>query len=265
MKLVFIGDPHGNISAMRKIPLKNIDVIFITGDLGSSNLQRKMAFENIKRKNMGLSAKEFSPKIRKRAFMQTFSSCIKTIKYLSRFAPVYVIFGNIESSNAMTRNESKKIGLPLPFLTDELNSMKNVKVINNARVNIQGINIGGLEYFIDASWVREFKPDNYIRRLLSAQKTTLQAQHVLEGFGEIDVLLCHQPPYGVLDKVSWSDAPKHWQGKHAGSKTILQYIKKHKPKYVFCGHIHESAGTQKVGNTVVCNLGSGKYSIVEFP
>jgi hypothetical protein len=34
----------------------------------------------------------------------------------------------------------------------------------------------------------------------------------------------HQPPYGILDKVtSKYGAPKAWYGRSAGSKTILKY------------------------------------------
>jgi len=68
----------------------------------------------------------------------------------------------------------------------------------------------------------------------------------------------------VLDKVTAKFAPKHWQGKHAGSQAILQYIKSKSPKYVFCGHIHEGQGTAKIGETEVYNLGVGEYKIVEF-
>jgi len=75
--------------------------------------------------------------------------------------------------------------------------------------------------------------------------------------------LCHQPPYGVLDKVTARFAPPAWRGKHAGSKSILKYIKAKQPKYVFCGHIHEGKGMQRVGKTEVYNLGCGGYKIIE--
>ena len=71
-------------------------------------------------------------------------------------------------------------------------------------------------------------------------------------------------PYKILDKVAAKFAPKNWQGKYAGSKTILKYIKNKSPKYVFCGHIHEGKGIKKIGKTQVYNLGSGEYKILEF-
>ncbi|MFQ5531940.1 MAG: hypothetical protein ACE5ES_04955 [Candidatus Nanoarchaeia archaeon] len=78
--------------------------------------------------------------------------------------------------------------------------------------------------------------------------------------------MCHQPPFGYLDKVSGKfGAPKHWRGKHAGSKVILDYIKKHQPKYVFCGHIHEGKGKTKIGKSIVYNVGfNGDYVVIDI-
>jgi len=264
MKILVVGDPHGSLEKIKKIPKQNIDLILLTGDLGKADLVRKMAFENIERKKRGLPEKEFSPQQKKRGFMEAYSSSLKVVRYLSRYSPVYTIFGNVESSNFETRKNSKEIGLPLPFLTNSLNSIKGVKVINNRFVKVYNIKIGGLEYFIDTCWVREFKPSDYKKRLSNSKKDSKKAKSVLNSFRKLDILVCHQPPYGYLDTVSNPNAPKHWKGKHAGSKVILDYIKKQKPKYVFCGHIHEGEGKTRIGNTLVYNLGVGGYKIIEI-
>lgn len=264
MKIAVIGDPHGNLEKIKKIPLKGSDLILVTGDLGKAELARQMAFENIRRKKEGLEEKEFSSTQKKKAFMESYHSSMKIIRYLNKFAPVFTIFGNVETSNYYTRKQSKEIGLSLPFLYNDLNNISNVSVINNKFRNFKGIKIGGLEYFTDTSWVKEFKPSEYHKKMKSAKRETGKAKRVLKRFrNRIDILICHQPPYGYLDKVGGA-APKHWQGKHAGSKTILDYIKRYQPKYVFCGHIHEGEGKAKIGNTEVYNLGVGGYNIIEF-
>ncbi|HEB47076.1 MAG TPA: hypothetical protein ENI22_01255, partial [Candidatus Pacearchaeota archaeon] len=255
MRILAIGDPHGNLGKIKKIPLKGIDLILLTGDLGSANLMRKMVFKNIERKKKGLSEIEYSPAQEKKAFMEAYDSSIKIVGFLSKHAPVFTIYGNVESSNPETRKISKEIGLNLPFLTNTLNKMKNVRVINNRLANFQGIKIGGLEYFIDTNWVRDFKPSDYKKRMKKAKKATDKARRVLRWFGKVDILVCHQPPYRYLDKVTFKGAPKHWMGKHAGSKTILDFIKRKQPNYVFCGHIHEGKGRAKIGRTDVYNLG----------
>ena len=87
----------------------------------------------------------------------------------------------------------------------------------------------------------------------------------MANFSNIDILLCHQPPYKILDTVGFKEAPKSWLGKHAGSKVILDYVKKKQPKLVLCGHIHEAKGMKKIGKTKVYNLGcSGSYQVIDI-
>jgi len=261
MRILAVGDPHGKIP--KHLP-KDIDLILLNGDLGSSDLLRKHAFENKERRMKGLPPIEFPPKEVKKAFMEAYNTSLKVVRYLAKLAPVYLVYGNVESSNAETKEHSKEIGLPLPFLTDSLNKIKNVHIINNRAVNFSGIRIGGLEYFLDTCWVREFKPGEYREKLKEAKKETDKARRVLEKFQNLDILLCHQPPYKILDKVTAKFAPKSWIGKHAGSKAVLDYIRKYQLRYVFCGHIHEAAGHKRIGNTEIYNLGISRCTLIEI-
>jgi len=90
---------------LKKIPLDNIDLIFLTGDLGRADLARKMAFENINRKKRGLDEIKYSPAQEKKAFMEAYNSSIRVVKYLARYALVCTIFGNVESGNKETRKQ----------------------------------------------------------------------------------------------------------------------------------------------------------------
>ncbi len=262
MKILAIGDPHGNLDDIRKIPL-DADLILITGDLGKADLARKMFFENLRRKREGLPEKEYSANQEKMAFMQAYNSSMRLVRYLRRFAPVFSIFGNLESSNVETRRLSKKHGIELPFLSNSLNDLPDVRVINNRVANFQGVRIGCLEYFLDACWAKEFRPDD--KSIADrAKRQSEKARIFLKNFGRTDILVCHQPPYGILDEVDAKFAPKEWQGKHAGSKLIRDYIEKYSPRYVFCGHIHEAEGMKKVGRTEVYNLGNCGYKSVEL-
>lgn len=264
MKILAIGDPHGDLRRIKKIPIGGVDLILITGDLGSADLMRKMSFENIRRREKDLSKKEFTHRQEKGAFMEAYNSSIKIVRYLSKFAPVMTIYGNVESSNVETKKISKEIGLSLPFLTDNLKKIKNVRIINNKLANFKSIRIGGLQYFIDTNWVKEFSPPHYKKRMKSAKKETDKSRRIMNNWRRVDILLHHQPPYGVLDKVTLKQAPQHWKGRHAGSKAILDYIKKYQPEYAFCGHIHEGEGFKKIGKTKVYNLGVCGYKIIEI-
>jgi len=267
VKILTIGDPHGALNKIKKIPIKKInpDLILITGDLGKADLARKRFFENIKRKQKGLEEKEYSKNMKKRVYMEAYDSSVKIINYLKKQALVYFVYGNVEYSIEDVNKLSKNIKEKLPNLKEKFGKDKKVRIINNRIANFDGIRIGGLEYFTDISWVKEFKPEDYKEDMENARKETKKVQNVLKWFDKLEVLLCHQPPYGILDKVNFSGVPENWRGKNAGSKAILDYIKKKQPKYVLCGHIHEAKGMKKIGKTKVYNLGaSGDYQIIDI-
>lgn len=264
MKICVIGDPHGNLEKIKKINLKQVDLILLTGDLGSANLMREMHFDNIKRIKKGLPKLEYSKNQRKKAYMEAYNSTIKIIKYLSKFAPTYTIYGNVEYSTKETRKLSKELNMELPILSKKLNKMNNVRIINNKIANFKGIRIGGLEYFTDVNWVKEFKPSNFKENLLQAKKETIKAKKILKWFNKVDILITHQPPYKILDKVTSDFAPKQWKNKHAGSEVILKYINSKQPKYHFCGHIHEGEGNKTIKSTKIFNLGVANHKIINL-
>jgi Icc-related predicted phosphoesterase len=230
MKVMIIGDPHGDIEKIKKMPIKGIDLVLLTGDLGKANLLRKMHFKNFERNMNGLEPIKYTKLEKKKAFLESYNSGYEIINYLKDYAPTYTIFGNVESDNNETRKREKELGVQLPYIYNDINRMKNVRVLNNKIARFGNIKIGGLKFFLDTSWVENFKPYEYEKKMKLAIKETKKAERTLEWFDKIDILLCHQPPYGVLDKVNFEGAPKEWQGKHAGSKVILEYIKKKKPR-----------------------------------
>lgn len=74
------------------------------------------------------------------------------------------------------------------------------------------------------------------------------------------ILISHNPPKDVCDAVN--------ETLHAGSAAFAKLIEDVKPMIVLCGHIHEGAGTGKIGDTLVVNPGSfgesGTYAIAEL-
>lgn len=76
-----------------------------------------------------------------------------------------------------------------------------------------------------------------------------EAAEKLEGMPEgLDLLILHSPPHGHCDVSG--------QGKHLGSRAILEAIEAKQPRVAVCGHIHESWGQEsRIGETRVINLG----------
>lgn len=264
MKILVIGDPHGRLDKIKKISKKGIDLILLTGDLGKADLARKRFFENFERKKEGLPELQKDKRFVANVHYEIHNSTLGILKYLSKYAPVYTIQGNVGIPTISdVKKEKKKWGINLPSTKKEIDSMKDVYVAKNTLRKIDDLKIGFLEYFTDVNWVKDFKPANYQKRMKSAIKQAKKAKRVLKRFGSLEILVCHQPPYGFLDKVG-HPAPVKWHGKHAGSQAILDYVKKYQPKYVFCGHIHEGEGNTKIGKTEVYNLGVGGHKIIEI-
>ncbi len=67
-----------------------------------------------------------------------------------------------------------------------------------------------------------------------------------------DVLVTHEPPPGTLDRVP--------SGKHIGEPRVASLLTRVRPRVLTCGHVHESPGIERVGETVVinCTMGDGK-------
>jgi len=263
MKILVVGDPHGS-EKINKISLKGMDYVLITGDLGKADFARKRFFENKERQKKGLPDLDYTSKDEKQSSMQIYNSSMKVLKYFSKNLPVYTIMGNVWSTDSWIKKSEKEHGIKLPYLNRDLRKMKNVNQVKNVVRKIGGLKIGFLEYFIDNCWIKEFNEKNK-KSIKNAKKETLKAKRILNNFKSLDILICHQPPYGYLDKVNFPGVPKGWKGKHAGSKTILNYIKKYSPKYVFCGHIHEGEGKTKIGKSEIYNLGVAGHKVLEFP
>ena len=268
MRILTVGDPHGDIKKIKKIPVKGIDLILITGDLGKADFARKFSFENFRRKKEGLPELKFSKLETKNVYQEIYSSTLNVLKYFSKNIPTYSILGNVGNNmivDSKVRKDEKEFKVKLPYLGREFNKLHNFYLVKNVVRNINGLRVGFLEYFVDTNWVQNFKPANYSKRLNKSRKETVKARKILNNFKNLDILVCHQPPYGYLDKVSPKyNPPKSWIGKHAGSKVILDYIKKYQPQYVFCGHIHEGEGRAKIGKTEIYNLGVAGYKIINL-
>lgn len=80
-----------------------------------------------------------------------------------------------------------------------------------------------------------------------------EAQHLDRLAAQIDsrtILVAHPPPWGIRDRVAG-----RW---HAGSRGLRRLVEKVSPAVLICGHIHEAAGIEKLGRTLVVNCALGK-------
>ena len=255
MRVLAIGDPHGDIDKINGIPLDGADLVLMTGDLGRADILRKIAYDYLgaakKRSMKGTpQAEEF-----RRAFLNSYSTAVELVQHAAGHSRVFTVTGNADITNYDTRKFAATFGIELPFLYDALAGIKNVRILDNRLALHQGLRIGGIRYFTDMSWAEEFELAGVPKIRDHALRDTARVRSILERFGRVDILISHVPPYGVLDRVESRFIPPAWTGRHAGSKVLLEYIQRYQPRYVFCGHIHEAEGSAMVGATQVVNLG----------
>jgi len=66
------------------------------------------------------------------------------------------------------------------------------------------------------------------------------------------IVVAHSPPVNTrLDRAYF--------GGHVGSSSLRAFIEQKQPSVVFCGHIHEARGMDRIGNTIVANTGPARH------
>lgn len=91
------------------------------------------------------------------------------------------------------------------------------------------------------------------------------AQALREAMNGVDptlplVLMCHQPPLNTRTDVAKSN-------RHVGSLAVREFIERVQPRICFTGHIHEGAGIDRIGRTLILNPGplwEGWYGTAEI-
>lgn len=103
---------------------------------------------------------------------------------------------------------------------------ENCYHLSNFGVTIEGVKFYGVPLFMEDIEAGVF--DENIRKIPA----------------DTDVLITHQPPYGILDSVETA---------HFGDRILLETILKIKPKYHLFGHAHDAFGIEKSNHTTFVN------------
>ena len=121
-------------------------------------------------------------------------------------------------------------------------------------VNIEGVNFAGVGGSLPCPGTTlNESPNEDFRIWLAGMEA---------GVSSTDrfVLMTHQPAWGTkVDTVG--------QDRHTGSIAIREFIEKNKPLLAISGHIHEAAGVDSIGDTVVINPGPfhlGRYAYIQI-
>lgn len=110
-------------------------------------------------------------------------------------------------------------------------------ILENEMIELFGLKIWG------CSWVPTFG-----RWAFMASENKLYNEIYSKIAKDIDILVCHGPPRGILDN--------NYLHQRCGSTAMRALIDEEAicPKYFFCGHIHEGRGILKTEKTVFANV-----------
>lgn len=98
-------------------------------------------------------------------------------------------------------------------------------------------------------------------------ETTEKSDERYKDVEHIDILLCHDAPYGTSDILLQKDCP--WaDGSHIGNQAITNLIERTKPSLVLHGHLHSTnREAEYIGETKVHNVSllNEQYKMVYEP
>jgi Icc-related predicted phosphoesterase len=131
------------------------------------------------------------------------------------------------------------------------------KCVQDACASFDGINVAGSGGSMPTPFGTPFEvaEDEIVGNLLR----NISRCPSLPPLGAL-MLISHNPPFGgTFDRTSF--------GQHVGSRRLKDLILEISPALVQCGHIHEGAGVERMGKSLVFNPGpamKGRYAIAEI-
>ncbi len=139
-----------------------------------------------------------------------------------------------------------------PILTLLAAGFEAYEATNNV-VNWGGLSFYGLPYVpaMSGSWNWELCP-------VSMQYAVDDMRDILYK-NEVDILLAHAPPYGILDK--------NGHGNHCGSqalKNMLEHNSIPSLSHVLFGHLHEQGGTVHMYNNMLLSNAATTCNYIEL-
>lgn len=228
MRFLALTDLHGELPAI-DLNDHSYDAILLNGDYGFDGTQR-------------YAVKEKDGDAKEDVIDEAIGQADQMLAELeSRDEPVYMVPGNWDLQSYEIYHEHRE-------MTD----------IDRDSTEIDDVHIAGYGAFEtptrpELPLYQEFMdeyPDREERETaFFDHKDDLEQAY--DPQSETDILLAHNSPQGAeLDTVQTDDGPRH-----IGSIVLRDVVDKHQPDYVVSGHVHESSGTEELGETTVINPG----------
>ena len=250
MKIAIIGDIHGSHRSLKRIikDLKAVDMIFITGDIGGTVSVKLLLKSIVKTKKI---SREAYAKLVFSDFLSDFTKYqLKTAKKIVRHlltlgVPIFITHGNADV-----------IGIH-DYLAQMDKEYDLVSYVGNSTTIYNNIAVVGYGYCMPSAFY-SFAEFPGIKERKDIEQDLAKLSESL-GPAKIVFGLFHEPPLDTqLDFIPNKNI-------HVGSDLLRDHILELSYSYVFCGHIHESQGTQFLNDSLLLNPGplvNGKWAIL---
>lgn len=292
MKILAIGDFHGKLSQKlkKKISKYDFDIILSNGDFCGSKRLSEIGFKYYYAKSEK-ERKKVPKRIKQEEKYLEKKMVVDGIKVLESFKKLgklfYAVHGNWDPNPehwdlvedtyvypSKLKKFHKVFGKGFEIIDFKVRDMGDFVVVGGASSSHPGkIDKESLDRYMK-KWGKE-KPEE-VRRDIHARKRIYKSREkkFILAFKRAKkmkkpiVFLTHNSPYGTkLDLIRDKKAHKLARGVHYGSYLERLMILRFKPDLVICGHVHENFGKDKLGKSVIVNVGSafeGNFVIVDF-
>ena len=261
MRFLLVGDFHGKFPSKlkNKIKKEKFDYILCTGDLANLDKIRKYIFKywttQVWWQAIGIKK---ARKIEK----ESFDSGLRILKELNKSGKkVYLIWGNADFYKGTFSKKENAINPG--YYEDYIKRFKNIILIDRKREKIKDLEVIGHGGYLDVTEFVKHPIDKDKRnqriRLERYKKEENNLKKIfLNKKPKKFIFLIHYAPYKIMDKVKLKASPMY--GKYVGWEPYNKVIKRYKPLFVICGHMHEYRGAKKLGKSIIINPGSAYES-----
>lgn len=138
----------------------------------------------------------------------------------------------------------------------------DVTYLCDSGIEFEGLKIWG------SPWTHRFQGINPKCAAFTLSSDELENKMEEIAYDDIDILVTHCPPFGILDGVERTDFDGHRTIEYTGSRQLAHGLRSSAVKLHVFGHIHEHGGKKEISYDTICvnaSIVNERYEPVNKP